>query len=307
MKNITVVGSLNMDMSVTTLAIPAIGQTVLGKEFMTTCGGKGANQAVAAARLGGHVSMIGCVGGDRYGEMLLDSLKSNQVDTSAVRVLDGKATGVSFITVKDGDNSIIVVPGANSFLTEKMVEKSRVLIEKSEVLLVQLEIPFCSVERAVEIAKSNHVKVIFNPAPARKLDSEFLSKIDVLTPNELECGILAGMVVNDVESAKKAVTHLTTEGVPQVVVTMGPEGVVYNKGSAVVHQCVPKVQVADTTAAGDSFSGALALALADGKNIDDAVLYANAVGTLTVMKKGAQISLPFQKDVDRYFMENHGE
>jgi ribokinase len=296
-----------MDLSVTTLAVPAVGQTVLGKEFMTACGGKGANQAVAAARLGGCVSMIGCVGGDRYGEVLLDSLKSDQVDTSAVRVLDGKATGVSFITVKDGDNSIIVVPGANSCLTEEMVDESRGLIEKSAVLLVQLEIPFYSVERAVEIAKNHHVKVIFNPAPARKLSSEFLSKIDVLTPNESECGILAGMTVDDVESAKKAVTYLTTKGVPQVVVTMGPEGVVYNRGSAVVHKCVPKVQVADTTAAGDSFSGALALALADGKGIDDAVLYANAVGTLTVMKKGAQMSLPFQKEVDRYFRENHGE
>jgi len=297
MPDIVVIGSLNMDLAITTPKVPVMGETVLGSGFMTIPGGKGANQAVAAAKLGGKVSMVGCVGNDAFGNEVINNLKQNSVDTSNVKKLDGIPTGIAMIVVNEGNNFIIVDPGANYQLMPQMIDTVEELIKNSYIVVIQLEIPIETVERAIDIAKRNNVKVLLNPAPARKLDDSLLAKVDILTPNETESEIITGIPIKSVEDAKKAVTYLMDKGIPYVIVTMGGKGVVYNSGKEIIHKTVPDVTVIDSTAAGDSFSGALAVALSNGKTIDEAVDFGNIVGTLTVMKKGAQTSLPTLEDV----------
>lgn len=302
MSRITVIGSLNMDLVITTPKVPVMGETVLGSGFMTVPGGKGANQAVAAAKLGGNVTMIGCVGSDTFGEELLNNLRRNSVDTSHMRMLDGVPTGIAMIVVNEGNNFIIVDPGANYQLTPQMIDSVEDLIKESCIMVAQLEIPLDTVERAIDIAKRNDVKVLLNPAPAIKLEDSLLTKVDILTPNETECEIITDIPIKSVGDAKNAVAYLMNKGVENVIVTMGGNGVVYNSGKEIIHKAVPNVKVVDTTAAGDSFSGALAVALSQGKSIDEAVDFGNIVGTLTVMKKGAQTSLPTIEDVLKFDM-----
>jgi len=302
MSRITVIGSLNMDLVITTPKVPVMGETVLGSGFMTVPGGKGANQAVAAAKLGGNVTMIGCVGSDTFGEELLNNLRRNSVDTSHMRMLDGVPTGIAMIVVNEGNNFIIVDPGANYQLAPQMIDSVEDLIKESCIMVAQLEIPLDTVERAIDIAKRNDVKVLLNPAPAIKLEDSLLAKVDILTPNETECEIITGISIKSVEDAKNAVAYLMNKGVENVIVTMGGNGVVYNSGNKIIHKTVPNVKVVDTTAAGDSFSGALAVALSQGKTIDEAVDFGNIVGTLTVLKKGAQTSLPTMEDVLKFDM-----
>jgi ribokinase len=297
---ITVVGSLNMDLVVTTPKVPVMGETILGSGFMTAPGGKGANQAVAAARLGGEVSMIGCVGGDMFGKDLLDNVSTNNVKIEKVEVRDSSSTGIAVIIIKDGNNCIIVDPGANSLLTPEMVNAAEEQIMNSDIMVVQLEIPIETVETAVALAKKHGVKVLLNPAPARKLSDELLSRVDIFTPNETECEIITGISINNIDDAKRAVEFLNKKGICQVIITLGGKGVVYNNAEAILHKTVPDVKVVDTTAAGDSFSGAVAVALSQGKSIDEAVDFGNIVGTLTVTKKGAQTSLPTLKDVENF-------
>jgi len=302
MSRITVIGSLNMDLVITTPKVPVMGETVLGSGFLTVPGGKGANQAVAAAKLGGNVTMIGCVGNDTFGEVLLNNLRQNSVDTSHMRILDGVRTGIAMIVVNEGNNFIIVDPGANYQLTPQMIDSVEDLIKESCIMVVQLEIPLDTVERVIDIAKRNDVKVLLNPAPAIKLEDSLLTKVDILTPNETECEIITDIPIKSVGDAKNAVAYLMNKGVENVIVTMGGNGVVYNSGKEIIHKAVPNVKVVDTTAAGDSFSGALAVALSQGKSIDEAVDFGNIVGTLTVMKKGAQTSLPTIEDVLKFDM-----
>lgn len=297
-KKIVVVGSLNMDLVVNTRKIPVTGETVLGYGFMSVPGGKGANQAVAAARLGGNVSMIGCVGNDTFGHSLIKNLAENNVNTDNIIILDKSSSGIAVVVIKDGNNFIIVDPGANAGLTVEMLENLEELIKGSDILIAQLEIPVQTVEKAIQIAKKHNVKVILNPAPASKLSDEVLSNVDIITPNESECELLTGMPIYDVEDAKAAVLYFNRKGISQVVVTLGSKGVVYNSSNGIIHKGVPDVKVVDTTAAGDSFTGSLAFQLAEGMDIDTAVDFANAVGTLTVMKKGAQTSLPFRHEVE---------
>jgi ribokinase len=303
MSRIAVIGSLNIDLVVTTPKVPVMGETVMGSGFMTVPGGKGANQAVAAAKLGGNVSMIGCVGNDTFAEALLDNLKHNLVDITNVKVLDGVPTGTATIVVHEGNNFIIVDPGANYKITPQMIDTIEDLIKESCIVVVQLEIPIEVVERVIDIANRYNVKVLLDPAPARNLNDSLLAKVDILTPNETECEILTGRPIKSVEDAKEAVVYLTKKGVQNVIITMGGNGVVYNSGKDIIHKSVPKVKVVDTTAAGDSFSGALAAALSQGKTFDEAIELGNIVGTLTVMKKGAQISLPSMEDVQNFRMK----
>lgn len=220
------------------------------------------------------------------------------VCTGEIKVVDSVATGVAMIGLKDGDNFIIVDPGANSSLSQSFVEEKTETIKNSDILMVQLEIPLETVERAVHTAKKNGIKVLLNPAPTRKLSDALLSKVDILTPNETECEIITGLKVKSVEDAKKVLSFLMKKGNPQIVITMGGKGVVYNSGNEIVHKPVPEVKVIDTTAAGDSFSGAIAVALSQGKSIDEAVDFGNIVGTLTVTKNGAQTSLPTLSEVE---------
>jgi len=304
MSGIIVIGSLNMDLVVTAPKVPVMGETILGSGFMTVPGGKGANQAVAAARLGGKVSIIGCLGDDIFGRDLKRNLESNGVDTSAVNIINGVASGIAVIVVKEGNNFIIVDPGANSCVTPHMIDLQDQLIQNSDIVMVQLEIPLEAVERAVNTAKRHGVKVLLNPAPARELGDELLSKVDIFTPNEIECEIITGIPIKSVEDVGKAIEFLMAKGIPQVIVTMGGAGVVYNRGTEIVHKDVPAVKVVDTTAAGDSFSGAVAVALSQGRSIDAAVDFGNIVGTLTVTKKGAQTSLPTSEDVESFIKKS---
>jgi ribokinase len=296
-KKIIVIGSLNMDIVIPTKTIPAIGETVLGGEYMVVPGGKGANQAVAAARLGGSVTMIGCVGDDIFGNDLVKNLTENKVNVQYVKVMDKVTTGLAVITLKDGDNSIIVSPGANSFLSVDMVNDLEDIIREASILVLQMEIPVETIQRSIQLASKHNVMVLLNPAPAMKLSDDFLSQIDVLTPNESESEILTGISIKNVDDAKTAVDFLNNKGIKQVIITLGANGAVYNKGSEIIHKLGKKVKAVDTTAAGDSFTGALAIKLSNDIDIDSAIDFAMEVGALTVTKKGAQPSIPYLSEL----------
>jgi ribokinase len=314
--DILVIGSLNMDLIIDTPRMPAQGETILGSGFQTAPGGKGANQAVAAARLaktrpemarsemaqpdkhsGGQVRMIGCLGTDGFGDILSDNLSRDHVDISLLQRLPGQPTGVAFILLENGNNRIIVAPGANTGLRPERMDELEPVFRECGIVLLQLEIPLETVERAITLASRHHAMVILNPAPARLLPDDLLEQVDVLTPNESECAALSGLPTGTIEEAGIALLSLLDKGIPRVIVTLGASGVLYNKGREIVHRPVPKVHVVDTTAAGDSFSGALAVAFSEGMDIDAAIDFANAVGTLTVMKAGAQPSLPTRAEV----------
>lgn len=297
MSKIVVVGSLNMDLVIKTDKIPRMGETVLGKDFMTSPGGKGANQAVAAARLGGEIFMVGCVGDDIFGHDLIKNLQFNDINVDNVKVCKGISTGIAVITVKDGDNCIILSSGANFEIAEDDIEKNEELIKRSNIVIVQLEIPLDVVRKTIETAKKHNVKVILNPAPARQLSDELLSNIDIITPNEFETEIITGIRPDTPENIEQAINYFKSKGIGQVVITLGKDGVIYNNKDKIIHKEVTKVEVVDTTAAGDSFTGALAVKLSQGASIDEAIDFCNIVGTLTVMKKGAQTSLPTLEDV----------
>jgi ribokinase len=299
-KKMMVIGSLNMDMVIHSNRIPMVGETVLGGEFLMVPGGKGANQAVAAARLGGDVTMVGCIGNDSFGKDLLRNLSTNHVNVDPVKILDDVSTGVAMITVNDGDNSIIVAPGANSRLSTEYVKELEEMIKNSSILVLQLEIPLETVQSAIEIAHQHGVKVLLNPAPAIKLDDDFLSKIDIITPNESEAEILTGKPIDSIEDAKSAVVNLKKKGVKHVIITLGHRGVVYNNGDHISHKPSRKVETMDTTAAGDAFTGSLAYAFSNDKDIEEAIDLAVMVGALTVTKKGAQTSIPYMKEVIQF-------
>lgn len=304
MGKVCVIGSLNMDMVINAPRIPRMGETLHGRGFMTAPGGKGANQAVAASRLGADVLMMGCVGDDIFGNSLLKNLKENGVNISNIEKVKCVPTGIAVIVLKDGDNFIILDSGANYSVTPQWINGVEPVIRESEILLLQLEIPLEAVREAIKVARRNGVRVLLNPAPAYSLDDELLSMVDILTPNESECAIIAGIDVNSIEDAKKGIEYFLQKGVSQAVVTLGSRGVVYNSGNSIVHKPVPSVKVVDTTAAGDSFSGALAVALTNGMSIDEAIDFANTVGTLTVMKSGAQTSLPTLSEVKEFIEKN---
>lgn len=300
MGKICVIGSLNMDLVIHTPKLPVMGETVIGSGFMTIPGGKGANQAVAAARLGGDVTMIGHVGDDAFGNSLKQNLQVNGVDVRHVKIMRNIPTGIAVIIIKDGDNFIILDPGTNFTITAKDIIEAENVIRNSDILLLQMEIPQEAIEQAVDIANQYGVKVLLNPAPARNMSDDFLAKVDIITPNESECELITGMALKSIKDAGEAVKYLRGKGINQVIVTLGSRGVIYNNKNQILHKPVHEVSVVDTTAAGDSFTGALAVALTNGKSIDEAVDFANASGALTVMKKGAQTSLPHKQEVEEF-------
>lgn len=300
MSKILVLGSLNMDLVIETTTVPNLGETVLGTGFMTAPGGKGANQAVAIGKLGGEVAMAGCVGDDIFGRELVQNLRENNVNVDNVLVDKKAPTGVAVIVVKDGNNFIIVNSGANFSYSPEMVRGLEKQIKECSILVLQQEIPMESVAEAIAIAKRHGVKVLLNPAPANKLTKKLLAQVDIFTPNEFECEYITGLPVRSIEDAEVAASFLKGKGIKQVIITMGSSGVVYNSGDKIMHKSVPKVKVVDTTAAGDSFSGAIAVALSEDRNIDAAVDFGNIVGTLTVTKRGAQTSLPLRQEVESF-------
>jgi ribokinase len=290
---LVVVGSLNMDLVVRSPRFPAPGETVIGGAFQAVPGGKGSNQAVAAARLGAQVAMIGRVGPDAYGSELIEGLVAAGIDHSHVHRDPETATGVALIVVTDrGENSIVVAPGANLRLSPADVDRAEATIASAQTLLLQLESPIETVHRAAQVARSHGVRVILNPAPARALPAELLALVDVLIPNESEAAILAGDSVDNRADAEAAAAGLLRLGIETVILTLGSQGSLL-AGRDMVQRYPPyDVEPVDTTAAGDAFVGGLAVALTEGQSLPDAVRWGNAAGALAATKPGAQPSLP---------------
>lgn len=293
-----VVGSTNMDMVVNTSHIPVPGETVLAGSFFMNPGGKGANQAVAVARLGGHAQFISKVGNDVFGRQASRMFDMEGVNTQYLFSDEEAPSGVALITVEQsGENCIVVAPGANAELVPADMEQALDDIGTSAMLLMQLEIPLPTVKYLADYASSKNVKVMLNPAPAATLDKDLLKNIDIITPNMTEAALIAGIKVNDVDDAKKAARIIYEMGVATVIVTIGPRGaVVCDKGELLIVSS-PEVTAVDTTAAGDVFNGALAVALAEGRSISDATRFACIAASISVTRKGAQSSIPYRNEL----------
>lgn len=297
---VAVVGSINIDLVTQVARFPKPGETILGGDLETIAGGKGANQAVAAARLGAEVAMLGRVGDDVFAGRLKQNLVEAGVDVTHVSDSADTASGVALIVVdKEGQNSIVVASGANAKVTPEDVDIAAGVITTANVLLLQLEIPLESVRRAAELAHEQGVKVVLNPAPARTLPADLLSLIDILIPNEIETSALSGKPTTSPEEMKVAMAKLRNLGVETVILTAGEQGAYLTgaEGDRRFPAFSPK-QVVDTTAAGDAFVGGLATAIGEGKRLPEAVPWGNAAGALTVTRAGAQPSLPSRAEVE---------
>jgi len=306
-KQIVVVGSLNMDMVVQVDRRPGIGETILGRRFFTSPGGKGANQAYAAARLGGSVFMVGKTGADMFGEQLLRHLKEAGVQTEGIAACEEESSGVACITIDaQGENNIIVVPGANHRLTAEDIRQNEARIQSGGLLVVQLEIPMEAVLEAVRLAHHHRVPVLLDPAPACPLPDELLGMVHYITPNESEMQQLTGKKVHDPETAFQAAEELLARGVRIVFAKRGENGVAVLSRSERFHMPGFRVNAVDTTAAGDTFAGALAVALTEGKSLSEAVRFANAASALSVTRYGAQSSMPDRSETEAFLNEHAG-
>ncbi|MFG6119755.1 ribokinase [Thalassobacillus sp. B23F22_16] len=288
---IAVVGSINMDLTTSFDRMPHQGETVLGTSFATYPGGKGFNQAVAAARGGAEVSMVGAIGDDAFGESLKTILAKEKITTAGIKTMTGMGTGTATILLTEGDNRIIVVPGANGEVTPEHVEEQRDLLTASDIVLLQLEIPMESVKKAAEIAFEANVPIMLNPAPSQPLSKELLDKITYLTPNESE----AADLMTDDENREALEEKL--------IITKGKQGVMfYEKGRAVTVPGFPVTPV-DTTGAGDTFCGLMSTRIAQGYSLEEACQSANAGAALSVTKPGAQGGMPTESEVVRFLRE----
>jgi len=297
---ILVVGSSNTDMIIKLERIPQPGETILGGEFLTAAGGKGANQAVAAARVGGDVTFVARVGQDMFGEQAVAGFAREGIDVEYVTRDQNAPSGVALIFVaRDGENSIAVAGGANGRLSPADVKKARRSIARASTVVMQLETPLETVQAAAELAARAKVQIILNPAPARVLPDQLLRLISILTPNETEAELLTGIAVTDEATAAQAADQLRTRGVAGVILTLGARGAFVATASA--RELVPgfRVKAVDTTAAGDIFNGALAVALGEGQALLEAVRFANAAAAISVTRLGAQPSAPHRKEIDR--------
>ncbi|MFC7685044.1 ribokinase [Ureibacillus sp. GCM10028918] len=278
---ITVIGSINMDIAIQTDIFPKQGETVLGNLFTTIPGGKGANQAVAAARLGSQVQMVGAVGQDAFGTELYTNLTNENVHVGGV-VKSSNSTGIANILLNDNDNRIIVVPGANFDVDRQMIDRNIDLIKKSTLVMLQLEIPVETIEYVLEVCEKLSIPVLLNPAPAGNYKPEWIEKVTYLTPNETECEVIFG---TDYETVLKQYPN-------KIIVTLGGDGAAYNDGTKIVKVPGFTTKAVDTTGAGDTFNGAFAHAITMGKSIEECVQFANIAASLSVEKFGAQGGMP---------------
>ncbi|MHC1740600.1 MAG: ribokinase [Anaerolineaceae bacterium] len=302
--DIVVIGSLNMDLVVRIDRMPLISETVRGGDLITIPGGKGANQAAAAALLDSTVSMVGRVGNDLYGSLIVNNLQKIGIDTSGVFIdpLVSTGTAMVFVTPR-GENCIVISPGANGRVEKKDINENINKIADAKVLLLQLEIPTPTVLCAIEIAKQFGVLTILNPAPAAKLPKNIYKMIDILVPNEIEASLLTGIEVHDLGSASKAAQQLISLGIKKVILTLGKKGsLLVTKGNC-IHIPAYEVEAVDTTGAGDSFIGGLATSITKGFSLEDAAHYASFVGALTVTRRGAQISFPTSEEVNKVYLD----
>ncbi len=305
MSKVIVFGSINMDLVARSHRLPVAGETLRGHDFFTAAGGKGANQAVAAARLGVPTEMVGRLGGDSFGRELLAGLQASSVDTGAVLVDEAAASGVAIITVDDaGENNIIIVAGANGRVNENDVERLKNLLPEAAALLLQLEIPMSAVLAAAEAGRQAGVRVILDPAPASlDIPQQLYPLVDIITPNEVEAGQLVGFPVDGQEAADKAATILLGWGVGNAIVKLGDRGVFCATSQEKFFVPAFRVQAVDTTAAGDAFNGALAAALAEGRSLREAVVWGAAAGAISATTAGAQPSLPDREMFNRFLGE----
>lgn len=297
-KKILVVGSSNTDMVIKTNNFPAPGETILGGRFLMNAGGKGANQAVAAARLGGVVTFVGKIGDDIFGKQAVQQLEDEGINVDFVAVDPENPSGVAMITVdRHAENSIVVAPGSNGTLSPADFDKAGTELAGSELVLMQLEIPIPTVEYIARKAAEQQKKVILNPAPAAALSDELLQNLYIITPNETEAELLTGIKITDEASALKAANQLHAKGVQSVIITMGAAGAFLFENGQLQLIKAPKVEAIDTTAAGDTFNGALAVALSEGKIIAESVAFANKAAAISVTRIGAQSSVPYRKEI----------
>lgn len=292
---VCVVGSINMDMQTITDKLPVQGQTVLGKSFKTFPGGKGANQAIAAARFSADVSLVGAVGNDSFGKSLLDYFKSEYIDIDGIEVVNEEPTGVATITISNNDNRIIVSPGANSKISPELISKSKETLINSDLILVQFEIPIKTIEYIVHIAFEYNIPIIINPAPYQKLSEEILARASFFTPNEGEYLAMS-----------KSPLYQKIKN--KLIITKGDKGAEYFSPSG-QKILIPAYQVVvrDTTGAGDTFNGVLATELAHGTHIDKAISFANAAAALAVTQEGAQTGMPYKNEVINFLKNKTNE
>jgi len=299
---ITVIGSANMDAIARVVTLPGAGSTALATGFQRLPGGKGANQAVAAARAGGEVAFVGCVGDDVYGKELVDTMAEAGVATDHVRVLQGQPSGVAMITVDDqGENCIVVIPGANASVEPTDVDAAADMIARSSAILLQLEIPLQTVAHALRVARKLGVTAILNPAPAQSLDPAMLKLVDVLVPNEQELAHLSG--IGPPLDISMAANLLVDSGVGTVVVTLGHKGVFAARRGDSMNVPMFPVQAVDTTGAGDTFVGNLAAALDRGARLDAALRFASAAAALSITRPGAQAGRPWRSETEQFLSE----
>jgi ribokinase len=296
--SILVVGSSNTDMVIKANHLPSPGETILGGVFFMNAGGKGANQAVAAARLGGDVTFICKTGNDIFGQQALQLFKDEGINTSYMLSDPENPSGVALITVdKNAENCIVVASGANATLSAADLQNAKKIIEQAAIVLLQLEIPLTTVEYVAATASANENMVILNPAPACQLPESLFPHISVITPNQNEAELLSGIKVTDITSAKLAAAAIRDKGVKNVIVTLGQDGALVLSEGEYTHVPAHKVEAVDTTAAGDVFNGALAVALSENKNLVQATVFACKASAISVTRLGAQSSAPYRLEI----------
>jgi ribokinase len=297
MSKIVVVGSSSIDLVVTSPKRPVAGETVIGESFHIVPGGKGANQAVAAARAGAEVEMVGAVGNDQFGDMVLDNFKKQGVSTTYVKTVTHERTGTAHIVIAEGDNSIVVVPGANREVDRDLVDRAKEAIKAASVVLLQLEIPLDTVMYVADLCKEWNVPVILNPAPAKFLPPELVEKVAYLTPNEHECRAIFRDCA-DVEEILKRYPN-------KIILSEGSQGVRYFDGDQFVRVPALPVNVVDTTGAGDTFNGVFAVAIAQGLPLKQAIRYGCVAASLSVTRLGAQGGMPTMEEIRKHVGDEH--
>lgn len=297
MKKLTVLGSINADHVISVPYFAKPGETLTGHSYHIAYGGKGANQAVAAARLGAKVSFIGCIGNDDIGRAMKTAFVQDGIDVGAIKTIDNQMTGIAMIQVAEsGENSIVISAGANGHLDESVVAETQSAISEADCLLMQLETPLPAIIQAAQIAKQHGTKVVLNPAPARALPDELLGLLDMITPNETEAEILTGVKVVDEATASQAAEVFHQKGIETVLITLGSKGVFVSENGLGNIVAGFRVQAVDTTAAGDTFNGALVTAMLEDKPFGEAIRFAHAAAAISVTRKGAQPSIPSRQE-----------
>ena len=303
MKKICVIGSIGYDLTTYMYKFPKAGETIVGKKFIQNPGGKGDNQVIASARVGGDVTFIGAVGDDNYGELLKKNLEENKVKTH-MKIVPNMSSQIATILIDEsGENRIVIVPGANNFVDKKQIDDNFDIIKQCDIILMQLEIPMETVEYVVDKFYELNKIIILNPAPGAELSDNIIKKCTYLTPNENEIGLITKMPYDTIDNIKSAAKCLFDKGAQNVLVTLGEKGAyLKNKNDDIIIPTL-KVKALDTTGAGDCFNGVFAACLAMGKNAIEAIKYANVASSISVTRSGAVPSLPYKNEVDEKFKE----